>query len=155
MQLVTHFIGKTILARSLIATERYQAGTIPVLIFMSNQAVRKVAEAYAAIPRLEHLKHPITTQEMLTFKSSDPRFNCLAGVALNSEVGTPRDQLSLMMDVMGIECSQEQRVSICWMLEMIAQQIFIHADAIAPQVEAAMAGAKMDSFIFPGQPTKQ
>jgi hypothetical protein len=119
----------TLVDRNGEAPEWYYLG---IDIRVEPGGARKVAEEYAVIPRLEHLTDRVTKQDMLLFKSTDPRFARMSGVAINGDVSRPMDQVSLMLDMLGIACTHEQRVGACWMLELITRQMYLHAAVIAP-----------------------
>ena len=84
-------------------------------ISLERGGAKKAAAEYAAVPRAEHLRHQLARADMEAFES-DPRFRTIAGISANGEVGNPANQLSLVLDLMGVYHTKEQLVGVAWHL---------------------------------------
>lgn len=84
-------------------------------ISLERGGAKKAAAEYACVPRAEHLRHKITEADMKAFES-DPRFRTITGISQNGEAGNPAQQLSLVLDLMGVDHNKEQLVGAAWHL---------------------------------------
>ncbi len=84
-------------------------------IALERGGAKKAALEYATVPRAEHLRHQLTRADMEAFEN-DPRFRTIAGISANGEVGNPANQLSLVLDLMGVAHTKEQLVGVAWHL---------------------------------------
>lgn len=85
----------------------------------------KQAAAYASVPRYEQVKPELMFSDdaFKRFLRQDPRVAQLDGIVRNGEAGPATWQLALALDVMGVECPQEQLVGLAWFMEMFAARI--------------------------------
>lgn len=109
---------------------------------------RKVAEEYARVPRMEQLRFNTSIEDLRPFVQ-DPRFSLLYGIVRNGEVRNLKDQLLLMLDIVGVECTHEQFIGVHWVFELLTREVLQHRDQFLPRLEAAMAGASKDAFVMP------
>ncbi len=84
-------------------------------ISLERGGAKKAAAEYADVPRAEHSRHQLTRADIEAFES-DPRFRVIAGISQNGEAGNPPNQLSLVLDLMGIAHTKEQLVGVAWHL---------------------------------------
>ena len=84
-------------------------------ISLERGGAQKAAAEYAQVPRAEHLRYRLTEAEMNAFKS-DPRFPLIAGIVQNGEAGNQADQMSLVLDLMGIVYTKEALAGVTWHL---------------------------------------
>jgi hypothetical protein len=99
-------------------------------ITLDHLGARRAAAEYAAVPRAEHTRHTLQEGDMSALMDSfrnDPRYSKIEGIVNNGEAGSPPDQLSLVLDVMGVDHTQEQLVGLSWFLLLLvslAQRAF-------------------------------
>jgi hypothetical protein len=84
-------------------------------ITLERGGAKKAAAEYADVPRTEHLRHELTEADMKAFRS-DPRYQMISGISQNGEAGNPANQLSLVLDLMGVAHTKEQLVGVAWHL---------------------------------------
>lgn len=96
-------------------------------IQLERRGAAKVAEAYTAIPRLEHFRHPWNDGELKRFLEKDPRATILNGIVANGEAGSVGQQLSFALDVMGVAHDKEQAIGLATFVEHLAARAMLRA----------------------------
>ncbi len=87
------------------------------------------AAEYAAVPREEQLRHHLNQGDVDGFKNG-PLFPAIAGIIRNGEVNYSPDQLSLALDLLGVEHTKQQLVGLSWLLFLSGQQTAPHVITI-------------------------
>lgn len=113
-----------------------------------------VAEAYAAIPRMEQLRMRASKADLLDFVL-DPRFVTISCIVKNGDVTLAADQVSLILDVLGVECSHDQLVGICWAFELIGQQLIRNPGDLMEKLAAVTVANDPGTFLGSVSTTRQ
>lgn len=82
----------------------------------------EAAAEYAKVPRAENVSHKITFEDLEAYKD-DPLWKMISGICQNGEAGNSPNQLSLVLDLMGVNYDRKQLIGLCWFL--------LHRDALS------------------------
>lgn len=88
-------------------------------IALERGGAKRQADLYATVPRLEQVKpeHVFDTAAFKRFLSENPRCAQLDGIVTNGEAGQATWQLSLALDLMGVQYTKEQLLGLSYFME--------------------------------------
>lgn len=98
-------------------------------IMLERGGAKQAAAEYALVPRSEDVSHTLTDADLEAFKAS-PKMKLIAGIARNGDVDNPTDQLSLVLDVLGITYTNELLIGLDWLRHCTGQTS--HLIAVIP-----------------------